>query len=116
LSAPAGGRTLPCVDIGILGCGNVSDRYFEGLAKHEFLTVVACADLDRDRAEDKAAQHGIACVRAPDELMADPEVELVVNLTPPQAHAAATMDAVRSGKHVWSEKPLAASLADAPSS
>ena len=45
--------------------------------------------------------------------MADPEVELLVNLTPPQVHAAASMDAVRSGKHVWSEKPLAASLADA---
>ena len=113
MSASIRRRTLPCVNIGILGCGNVSDRYFDGLARHEFLTVVACADLDRDRAEEKAARQGIARVRAPDELMADPEVELLVNLTPPQVHAAASMDAVSSGKHVWSEKPLAASLADA---
>jgi predicted dehydrogenase len=101
-----------CVRIGILGCGNVSDLYFEGLALHEHLAVVACADLDRDRAEDKAAQHGVGRVRAPDELLADPDVDLVVNLTPPQVHAAASLDALRAGKHVWSEKPLATSRAD----
>jgi predicted dehydrogenase len=113
LSAADGARTLPCVRIGILGCGNVSDLYFEGLALHDFLEVIACADLDSGRAEQKAAQYGIPRVQAPDELLADPDVELVVNLTPPQAHAAASLEAVGSGKHVWSEKPLAVSLADA---
>jgi predicted dehydrogenase len=101
------------VNLGILGCGHVSDQYFEGLSLHDHLTVVACADLDRERAERKAKQHGVPRVAAPSDLLADPEVELVVNLTPPQAHAEASMAAIRAGKHVWSEKPLATNLEDA---
>jgi predicted dehydrogenase len=100
------------VNLGIVGCGNVSAQYFEGLAQSDFLPVVACADLDRERAAQKAAQHGVPRVMAPDELLRDPEVELVVNLTPPQAHAATSMDAIQAGKHVWSEKPLATNLQD----
>jgi len=98
--------------IGILGCGHVSDQYFAGLAQHDFLEVVACGDLDRARAEAKAAEHGVARAWLPDELLADDEVELVVNLTPPQAHAAASLAAIGAGKHVWSEKPLATTLED----
>ena len=99
--------------IGILGCGHVSDRYFEGLALHDFLTVIACADLNRGRAEQKAAQHGVPRACAPEELLADADVDLVVNLTPPQAHAEVSLAAIEAGKHVWSEKPLATSLEDA---
>lgn len=91
----------------------MSDQYFAGLALHDFLTVVACADLDRARAEQKAAQHGIPRSASPDELLADPEVDLVVNLTPPQAHAEVSLAAIEAGKHVWSEKPLATNLEDA---
>jgi len=101
------------VRIGILGCGHVSDQYFEGLALHDFLTVVACADLDRTRAERTAGAHGVPRACAPDELLSDPEVELVVNLTPPQAHADVSLAAIDAGKHVWSEKPLATNLEDA---
>jgi predicted dehydrogenase len=113
LSAGGHARTLPRVNIGILGCGHVSSQYFEGLALHESLTVVACADLDRSRAVEKAAQHVVPSVRSPDELLADPGVDLVVNLTPPQAHASASLAAIEAGKHVWSEKPLATNLEDA---
>jgi predicted dehydrogenase len=100
------------VKIGILGCGHVSDQYFRGLARYEYLEVVACADLDEARAALKAAEHGVARALAPDELLADRDVELVVNLTPPQAHAEASLAAIRAGKHVWSEKPLATTLED----
>jgi predicted dehydrogenase len=98
--------------IGVLGCGHVSDLYFAGLELHDFLEVVACADLDRARAEAKAAEHGVPRACVPDELLADPEVELVVNLTPPQTHAETTLAAMSAGKHVWSEKPLATTLED----
>jgi len=99
--------------IGVLGCGHVSDQYFQGLALHDLLEVAACADLDRARAEQKATQHGVPRACSPDELLADPEVDLVVNLTPPQAHAEASLAAIEAGKHVWSEKPLATNLEDA---
>jgi predicted dehydrogenase len=113
LSGTGGGPTLSGVKIGIVGCGHVSDQYFEGLALRDTLSVVACADLDRTRAEQKAAEHGIARAGTPDELLADGEIELVVNLTPPQAHAGVSLAAIDAGKHVWSEKPLATNLEDA---
>jgi predicted dehydrogenase len=112
LSGCGWGSTLPGVRIGILGCGHVSDQYFEGLALDDSLTVVACADLDRARAEQKAAEHGVPRTCSPDELLADAEVELIVNLTPPQAHAQVSLAAIEAGKHVWSEKPLATNLED----
>ena len=99
--------------VGILGCGHVSDQYFEGIAARDELALVACADLDPARAEEKAALHGIARACTPEELLADSEVELVVNLTPPGAHAGVSRAAIAAGKHVWSEKPLAATLAEA---
>jgi len=101
------------VRIGILGCGHVSDQYFAGLARYDHLSVVACADLDAGRAERKAAQHGVAKALSPEQLLGDPAVELVVNLTPPQAHAGASLAAIAAGKHVWSEKPLSATLDEA---
>lgn len=95
--------------VGILGCGHVSDQYFEGIARSDLLEIVACGDLDLARAEDKAAQHRVrSCT--PEQLINDPEVELVVNLTPPRAHADASLAAIKAGKHVWSEKPLASTL------
>jgi predicted dehydrogenase len=98
------------VNVGILGCGHVSDQYFAGWSRFDPLRIVACADLDIGRAEHKAAQHDVERALSPGELLKDPEVELVVNLTPPLAHAEATLAAIAAGKHVWSEKPLAASL------
>jgi predicted dehydrogenase len=98
------------VKVGILGCGHVSDQYFEGIARSEPLEIVACADLDLARAEEKAARHRVPRACAPEQLMSDLEVELVVNLTPPLAHADASLASIAAGKHVWSEKPLASSL------
>jgi predicted dehydrogenase len=98
------------VKVGILGCGHVSDQYFEGIARSELLEIVACADLDLARAEEKAARHAVPRACAPEQLIADREVELVVNLTPPLAHADASLASIAAGKHVWSEKPLASSL------
>lgn len=94
------------MNVGIVGCGHVSDQYLEGCARFDAVRVIACADLDLDRARTQAARFGVPRALAPDELMADPDVELIVNLTPPQAHAQTSLDAVAHGKHVWSEKPL----------
>ncbi len=68
---------------------------------------MACADLDRSRAEALAQEHGIPKVLEVEELLASPDVALVVNLTVPSAHADVAWAALKKGKHVYNEKPLA---------
>ena len=94
------------VKTGIVGCGKISDAYFTGCKRFAQLEVVACADLDLSRATAKAAQYGLRASRV-DELLADPDIELVVNLTIPQAHAELNERVLRAGKHVYTEKPFA---------
>jgi predicted dehydrogenase len=101
------------INVGILGCGHVSEQYLRGCSRFDSLRLVACADVDLARAQQKAQQHGLPKACPPDELLADGEVELVVNLTPPLAHAEMSRRAMLAGKHVWSEKPLAATLDEA---
>jgi predicted dehydrogenase len=100
----------PAMRLGVVGCGNVSGDYFQSCATHPQLDVVACADVDRAAAEQQASRYGIPSVEDPAELLTDPAVELVVNLTPPALHADITRQAIAAGKHVFSEKPLAPSL------
>lgn len=95
--------------VGVLGCGNISDAYLTRSAEFDALEVVACADLDRGRAEAQAGRYGVRAM-APDDLLADPGVDLVVNLTPPTAHAAAGRAVLGAGKHLYSEKPLGVTL------
>lgn len=96
------------VPVGIVGCGAVSGDYFEACERFDVLDLRACADLDPEKAEDRAED--MAGVRAltVDRLLADPEIEIVVDLTPPRAHAEIGCAALEAGKHVYHEKPLAA--------
>jgi predicted dehydrogenase len=100
------------VNVGIIGCGNISDIYLTSDKKFEIMKIVACADLDMDRARAKAAQYGIEA-RTPAELLADPAIAIVIDLTVPQAHASVGLAALEAGKHVYNEKPLAIERADA---
>src|SRR5690349_13839253 len=95
------------VKIGIIGCGNISGAYFQGGAAFANLDIVACADLDVGRAQAKAEEFGVpkACDVAT--LLADPDIEIVVNLTIPKAHASVALQAIEAGKSVYNEKPLA---------
>lgn len=102
---------MEAMKAGLIGCGNVSDTYLEMAPRFRALDVVACADLVPDVAAVKAAAYGIAN-HSVDDLLANPEIELVVNLTVPNTHAEVTNKALAAGKHVYSEKPLAATLAD----
>jgi predicted dehydrogenase len=97
--------------VGIIGCGNISQAYFTGLKMFNFLEVVACADLNAEAAEAKAKENAVKALSV-DELLASPEVDIVVNLTVPKAHAEISVRALEAGKHVHSEKPLAISVAD----
>jgi len=96
--------------IAIVGCGNISDTYLENCPTFG-LDIVACTDMDMSRAEAKAGQFGVAA-RPLNELFADSSIEIIVNLTPPSAHAELSRAALNVGKHVYSEKPLATNRTD----
>ena len=98
--------------IGIIGCGNISDAYFKGAARSALVQVKGCADLNAEAAKAKAALYGATAMSVP-ALLADPDIRLIVNLTVPLVHAAVSAQIVDAGKHVYSEKPLAARFADA---
>ena len=86
--------------VGLIGCGNISDIYITNAASLGGYRVVACADLDPERARLKAEKHAIARAGSPDDLFADPGIDLILNLTPPAAHAAISLAALEAGKHL----------------
>ncbi len=92
--------------IGIVGCGNISNIYLEAGKKFDILDIVAVSDLDLARAQAKAEEHGIAKAATVDALLADPEIEIVVNLTVPGAHYDVCKATLEAGKHTYVEKPL----------
>lgn len=98
--------------VGIVGCGVISRHYAQNARAFDSFEVVACADVDRAAAESLAAEHDLA-VMTVDELIADRAVEIVLNLTPPAVHGAVIRQALAAGKHVYSEKPLATTTAEA---
>ena len=104
---PRGPAVSAPVGVAVVGCGTISDEYLRNLTSFPDLHVLICADLDLERAKAQAARYGVAGAGSTVQAMAHPDVELVVNLTIPAAHAAVAPEAVTAGKHVWNEKPLA---------
>lgn len=101
------------VKVGIIGCGNISDIYLKNCTEvFDILEVVACADLIMDRAKTKAKQYNIPKTCSVKELLADPNIEIVINLTTPNAHAEICLAALNAGKSVYVEKPLAITRED----
>ncbi len=93
--------------IGIIGCGNISGIYFKNLCTlFKDVDVVACADLDVDRARAKVEEYPNVQVVSVEEMLADPGIDIVVNLTTPQGHFPVAMQVVEAGKSVHNEKPL----------
>lgn len=101
------------VKIGIIGCGNISGIYLKNCTQiFNILEVAAVADIDMDRARAKAAEFNVPKVYSVKELLADPEIQIVVNLTIPKAHAEVCIAALEAGKSVYTEKPLAITRED----
>ena len=95
------------VSVGVIGCGTISSIYLEAPRTFKTIEIVACSDQIRERAESQAARFGIPKVLTVEELLADPEIEVVLNLTIPRVHAEIGMVSLEAGKAVYSEKPLA---------
>jgi hypothetical protein len=100
------------VGIGIVGCGTIAGAYLATAPRLPQIRVVGLADLRPEAAEARAAEFGVPAMGVA-ELIARPEVEIVVNLTIPQAHVEVGLQAIAASKHTYSEKPLAVALADA---
>lgn len=101
------------MNIGIIGCGNISSIYMENIPTFHQLHLLACADLDVQRANIQAEKFHIPKAYTVEEMLADPEVDLIINLTIPSAHANVAISALKAGKHVYIEKPLAITREDA---
>ena len=100
--------------VGVIGIGDISGVYIDNLNQYGIVEVAACAGRDLEKARRKATEHGIprACATG-NEVIEDPEIDIVLNLTTPAAHAEYNIAALNAGKHVYSEKPLAATLEEA---
>ncbi|HCL67495.1 MAG TPA: oxidoreductase [Rhizobium sp.] len=95
--------------VGIIGCGNISTTYFSLAPLFKGLKVLACTDLNMNAAELRAEEYGVKA-QPMDELLANDELDIIVNLTIPDAHYAVSRRILEAGKHVYSEKPLVLSL------
>src|SRR5262245_29555706 len=100
------------VRVGVIGCGVISGAYLRIMPTFEALEVVACADVLEERAHARAAEFNVPKAYGVAKLLADPAVDLVLNLTTPQAHAEVGLAALEAGKHLYNEKPLAVSRED----
>ena len=100
------------VRVGVVGCGNISAAYLKAARTFPILDIVALSDLDPAAAAARSAEFGIAA-RTVEETLADPAIEIILNLTIPKAHVEVGLRALAAGKHVHSEKPLGVSLAEA---
>lgn len=98
--------------IGIIGCGNISDTYFTLAPLFKGLGIVACADIKLALARAKAERYGVVALSV-DNLLKNDEIDTVINLTVPNVHYEVTRAILTSGKHAYSEKPLALTSVDA---
>lgn len=107
------GKPATVIRIGIVGCGNISRGYAETLRAYGNLHLVGATDIEPERAEAFAAANNCRAYGSLAELLGDDSIDLVVNLTIHHAHAAVIEQCLNAGKHVFSEKPLTLTYAEA---
>ncbi len=101
------------VGVGVVGAGKISEQYLANMARYPDLDVRFVADLHPELARAQAERHGVAGHGTPEQALARDDVELIVNLTVPAAHAEVASAALAAGKHVFNEKPIAHDLPSA---
>lgn len=92
--------------VGIIGCGKISSVYLQAPRTFDILDIIACSDLDMERARAQADRYAIPNALTVEELLAHPQIELVINLTIPRAHFEVGMAIIEAGKSLYTEKPL----------
>lgn len=97
--------------VGVVGCGNISPAYLENAKRMSAIDIVACTDLIADRSGIRAADFGVRQMFG-EEIYESTDVDIILNITTPDAHASVALHALESGKHVYNEKPLAVTRDD----
>lgn len=96
-------------NVGVVGIGDISDVYIRNLRQYDVVRVLGCVGRRPCAAQEKATQHGLPnAYESVEALLDDPDIHIVLNLTTPEVHGAINLAALRADKHVYSEKPLAA--------
>lgn len=103
------------INVGIIGCGNVSSQYLNAARLFRSFRIAALADLEPARAQARAAEFGIPKALPIDDLLGDADLDLVINLTVPSVHASVSKQVLEAGRSVYSEKPLASTREEAES-
>lgn len=102
------------VGLGIIGCGTIAEVYLTNLTQHfEQVEVLAVADLFQEKAKAAAEKFGIEKALSVEELLAEPGIEIVLDLTIPAVHYSVNKQILEAGKHVYCEKPLALTFEEA---
>jgi predicted dehydrogenase len=103
------------VKIGIIGCGDISHTYIKEIKRlyPELLEITSVASRRITHAQEVAGMYDIPCACTPEELLSDPQIEMVVNLTPPAVHTELNRRILEAGKHLFCEKPFALHVEDA---
>lgn len=100
------------LNVGIIGTGNIAPAYLKGCSYFpEDIRVTACADIDMPKVQAFADKHGLKAMSV-DDLLGQPDIDIIINLTVPAAHAAVSQQILAAGKHPYAEKPFALNRAD----
>ena len=100
--------------IGVIGCGAISDIYLTNLTEHfENVEVVACSDISQEKAQEAMKDYGLARACTTEELLADKDIDIVLNLTIPDVHYKINKQILEARKHIYCEKPFALNVAEA---
>ncbi|MFQ3577699.1 MAG: Gfo/Idh/MocA family oxidoreductase, partial [Verrucomicrobiia bacterium] len=112
-TTPAIGKDHPPVRVALLGCGNIATTYLDQIRAYPEVKLLGVTDIDLARAKALAEKHDVKVYPDYNALLADPEVEVVLNLSIHHAHHETTARALRAGKHVHVEKPIALTSSEA---
>ena len=91
--------------VGLIGCGHIAETYFRSQKYFNNIEIISCADINAEATKKCAQKYNIKAQKV-DDLLADKEINIVLNLTTPQAHYEIIKKTLLAGKHSYCEKPL----------
>ena len=95
--------------VGIIGCGNISETYFNCQKIFNNFEIISCADINTEFANESAEKFNIKA-QSVDDILSNKDIDLIINLTIPSAHKEIIINSLKAGKHCFSEKPLAMNM------
>ena len=101
------------INIGIVGCGNIAEKYLDQISSYDNIKLIGLSDIEIDRAQNFSSIYKCQFYESLDKMLLDENIDLIVNLTIHHAHAEVIEKILTSGKHVYTEKPLAMNYKDA---